>query len=167
MSAQFKTITRGWRDLPAALTLRAAPFAMALLKNPTTGAGEAATVLEQLSASVHRIGAVGLGAVPVEAPRWLEDVYSFVERRDHESAGRLIFEQVNELLAGDGFSRCNDLLHAIDLKRLDTYSVVAVLSITLAAATSLPYRERFVTRATARLKELAPSRVDRLLAGLK
>lgn len=104
---------------------------------------------------------------PANAPTWLGDVYSLVRRNQPDAAVDILFRHVDDMLLKDEFSRCNALLRAIDLKRLDTNLIVAVLSITVEVSSQLSYRSRFVGRAEKRLQELAPERVERLLSGLR
>ncbi|MEQ1571872.1 MAG: hypothetical protein ABMA64_39965 [Myxococcota bacterium] len=97
---------------------------------------------------------------------WLGDVYSLVARSDPDSAIDVLFEQVDDLLSAGEFNRCDALLKTIDPKRLDSNLLVAALSITKRAADRLPERQAFVRRVTARLMEVAPDRLERLLSGL-
>jgi hypothetical protein len=96
----------------------------------------------------------------------LTNIYLLVDQHRVDDATNILFERMDELLSAGKFQLCDDLLRSIDLQRLDTNLVVAVLSITLVAADHLPYRQRFVERAVQRLEHLAPERVDRLLDGL-
>jgi hypothetical protein len=73
---------------------------------------------------------------------------------------------MDELLAAGEFQRCDAVLKTIDPKRLDTNLLVAALSATKRAAGRLPARGAFIRRVRTRLEQLAPDRVDRLLAGL-
>jgi hypothetical protein len=98
---------------------------------------------------------------------WLGDVYSLVAQGRFEAAIDVLFRNVDALLLAGQFSRCNELLRAIDLKRLDTNLLVGALSITVSAADRLPGRAHFVERVARQLEVLAPGRVERLLAGLR
>ncbi|WP_428265089.1 hypothetical protein [Haliangium sp.] len=102
-----------------------------------------------------------------DAPLWLGDVYSLVARQQPDEAIDILFDHIDELLSEGQFARCDSVLRAIDLDRLDTNLVVAVLSITLSAADELPHRARLLSRAEKRLSVLAPERVERLLHGLR
>jgi hypothetical protein len=167
MIERFTSNGSFWQGFPAGWTTCASPSIAPAPTTPTPGAGEAAAVLSKFSQMLNLTLSKPGELVPVNAPRWLEDVYSHVDRADPESAVDILFSKVNaHLLAGE-VDRCNELLRALDLKRVDTNSIVAALSITLAAADRLPYRKRFVERAARRLQELAPGRVERLLSGLR
>lgn len=96
--------------------------------------------------------------------RWLAELYA--EQRT-DAAIDILFRRVDELLTAREFEVCNDLLRCIDLNRLDTNLTVAVLSITLAAAERLPYRQQFVWRVAEHLQDIAPERAARLLEGLE
>jgi hypothetical protein len=98
---------------------------------------------------------------------WLGDVYSLVARNRFDAAIDILFRNVDELLLTGQFNRCNDLLRAIDLGRLDTNLLVGTLSITVSAADKLPGRAHFVERVAKRLESMAPGRVERLLVGLR
>jgi hypothetical protein len=98
---------------------------------------------------------------------WLGDVYSLVARDRFDAAIDILFRNVDALLLTGQFNRCNDLLRAIDPKRLDTNLLVGALSITVSAADKLPGRGHLVERVAKRLESVAPGRVERLLAGLR
>jgi hypothetical protein len=98
--------------------------------------------------------------------RWLETVYTRVAAGDPDGAIDVLFEEVDNLLVDADFSAVDSVLRSIDPMRLDTNLIVAALSVTLRASPQLSARERFVQRAEQRLGEIAPDRVDRLLAGL-
>lgn len=102
----------------------------------------------------------------VDAPTWLNDVYSYVAQGRVDPAVDLLFQHVDDLLSAGQFARCDDLIRTIDLKRFDTNLLVGVLSVTLGAADKLSARASLVEKVAVRLGELAPSRVDRLLSGI-
>lgn len=114
----------------------------------------------------------GLSNGPLEEPAsaeafgWVEQMYSHVAASKIDEAVDILFDHIDELLLAGDFSACDDLLHVIDPKRLDTHLLVAALSMTKAAAPRLSSRVRFVNRVTARLKELAPDRWEALVQGL-
>ena len=97
---------------------------------------------------------------------WLDELYSLVARHDPDSAIDLLFANVDDLLSEGAFRRCDALLKTIDPKRLDSNLLVAALSATKRAAPLLHERPAFVRRVRTRLQELAPDRLERLLAGL-
>jgi hypothetical protein len=97
---------------------------------------------------------------------WLDEVYSLVDRGETERAVDQVFEQLDEqLLAGD-YESCDRALGCIDVARLDSFTMIAVLSVTLMAAAKLPHRIDLVRRTRRRLAELDPVRAERLLKGL-
>lgn len=102
-----------------------------------------------------------------EALAWLEEVYVLVHRNEPDDAIDLLFDHVDRLLQSGEFRACDDLLKTIDAGRLDTNLMIAVLTITRSSAAQLPGRSRFVRRVEGRLRELAPTRVERLLSDLR
>lgn len=96
---------------------------------------------------------------------WLEEVYSLVDH-DPDAAIDVLFARVDDWLSAGEFHHCNTLLQTMDTQRLDTNLLVAVLSATHRVAEYLPDRPAFVHRVRARLQDLAPDRVERLLTGL-
>jgi hypothetical protein len=99
---------------------------------------------------------------------WIDDVYSLVAKKEPDKAIDILFNHVDEWLLRNEFTRCNDLFHVVDVKRLDTHLLVALLSITLAASQKLPDRPKFVLRVERQLKESRPEcEVNDLLKGLK
>ncbi|MBI4858981.1 MAG: hypothetical protein HY815_01705 [Candidatus Riflebacteria bacterium] len=167
MIVQFKTAASGWQALLMSPTVRAGTFRASVPRTPTLGAGSAAKELDQLFIKLASLGSVPGAPGRGDPPLWLEDVYAQVDQRNPETAVDIIFSHMNDLLAGGCVARCNEVLRAIDLMRLDTNAIVATLSITLTAASQLPYRTRFLERAEKRLQQLAPGRVGRLLSGLR
>jgi hypothetical protein len=97
---------------------------------------------------------------------WLDEVYSLVDRGETERAVDELFEQLDDLLLAGDFESCDRALGCMDEARLDSYTLIAALSVTLMAAAKLPRRNEFVRRTRRRLAELDPVRADRLLEGL-
>ncbi len=97
---------------------------------------------------------------------WLEDVYSFVQQNKLDDAIDVLFYNIDDLLLAGELYKCDCLLKTIDLKRLDTNLVVALLSITKSAKHKLSERASFVLRALNRLNELSPDRVSKMISGL-
>lgn len=129
---------------------------------------EAELVRQQTEALLRQYEAQDKSATGEEvAPMWLEDTYAYcMQSRDAEALD-VMFRHINTLLCEDQFSKCNDLLRAIDLQRLDTHLMIGLLSITLAASSILPFRSQLVSNIESRLRKLAPDRVERLLNGLR
>lgn len=105
-------------------------------------------------------------ATPGDSLMWLGELYSFVARHEPDNAIDVLFSHVDDMLSEGAFHRCDALLKTIDPKRLDSNLLVAALSATKRAAHQLAERQAFVRRVRARLQELAPDRVERLLSGL-
>lgn len=138
---------------------------------PTAGdAGLRLRLLEQLNAREEDAEWSDAPEVQVGEPgaslMWLGDVYSLVAQHDPDGAIDVLFARVDEMLIAGEFDHCDALLKTIDPKRLDSNLLIATLSATKRAAAKLPERRAFVRRVTARLKEVAPGRVERLLSGL-
>lgn len=74
-----------------------------------------------------------------------------------------LFDMVDGWFQAGRFATCDDYLRSLDVSTFDTQMCVAVLSITRAASHELKERETFVSRARARLLEIAPARVDDLM----
>jgi hypothetical protein len=108
-----------------------------------------------------------LASEPTPALMWIDQVYSLVSRRQFDKAIDIVFAAVDDMLTNDQLDQCASLLQSVDLKRLETNLLVGLLTATLPVAARLPARTKFLDRAEARLRELAPARVDRLLAGLR
>jgi hypothetical protein len=97
---------------------------------------------------------------------WLNDVYSLVYEGKPDAAIDVLFEHVDDLLLADNFPGCDAMLKTIDIKRLDTNLMVAVLSVTRRASDDLHERSAFRRRVEARLRTLDPERATRLLPAL-
>ncbi len=98
---------------------------------------------------------------------WLSKTYSLVASRDVDAAVDLIFDQFDELLHARKFREADEALAAVDVKRLDSNLMVALLTITRAAKASLRRREELVHRIETTLRADAPKRADHLLAGVR
>lgn len=94
---------------------------------------------------------------------WLSEVYKLTAEGRVNAAIDVLFENVDELNSDD----CDQLLHAVDLNRLDTHLLVGLLSITLSRAADLTHRSKVVEMVERRLEEIAPDRVARLMVGLR
>ena len=93
----------------------------------------------------------------------LKLIYSLVMTFEIDEATDVLFKYVDDLLSTQKFSQCDEFLQAIDLDRLDSNLILALLSLTRAAEKDLPYRPKLLTKARARLVELDPHRADRIL----
>ena len=98
---------------------------------------------------------------------WLSETYSLVARHAIDPAVDLVFDHFDELLDCGKFREADEALAAVDVKRLDSNLMVALLTITRAAKDRLRRRADLVRRIEARLIADAPERTKELLAGLR
>lgn len=98
---------------------------------------------------------------------WLDDVYSLVVKGKPDDAVDIVYENVDRMLERGEFERCDSFLRVVDLSRLDTNVMVALLSITMPAATKLKARAEVLASIEKNLRALAPGRVERILGGLR
>ena len=142
-----------------------------LAASNTPGVGRDASYLQNITTQLWGEDGAAAETEPhkdtVSAPIWLDTVYSLVARGAPDDAIDVLFDHVDDLLITGEFRRCNDLLHAVDLARLDTDLLVALLSITLPAAPHLRDRPWLVQRVEKRLQEIAPDRIEGLMRGLR
>lgn len=96
----------------------------------------------------------------------LHEVYILVRSGAIDQAIDVALQHVDDLLAARDFASCDQVLRDVDVEQLDVFLIVALLSATQRAAPDLRDHSAFVQRARIRLTQLAPDRVDRLLAGL-
>jgi|GEM_PF-6252491 len=102
-----------------------------------------------------------------EATRWLEDVYSMCARGEKEAAIDVVFDQIERLLSGGEFEKCDSVLRAVDLQRLSVSLILSLLSVTLSASKMLPYRRVLTARTEAFFgRNEGAERAARLLNGL-
>ena len=96
----------------------------------------------------------------------LDDLYAMVANGSTDYAVDLVMNHVDDaFLAGD-FESVDGMLRDTDTNRLDTYTCVALLSATKAAAHHLPSRPALVERVSRRLRVLAPGREHLLIVGI-
>ena len=98
---------------------------------------------------------------------WLSRAYSLAASGSIDAAVDLVFDRFDALLATGSFRRADEALAAVDVKRLDTHLMVALLSITLPGRAELRRRAALVKRIERELEQTAPTRADELLAGLR
>lgn len=98
---------------------------------------------------------------------WLDDVYSLVAREKIDDAIDIVLRELDTLLEEGRLDDVDSALAAIDVERLDINLMLSVLTITLSASDTLKRRARFLERVEKKLEEQAPSRVERLLEGLR
>lgn len=97
--------------------------------------------------------------------QWLEDVYQLVAHGDDEKAGNIVFTKVFDCLENP--EAIDDILREVDFDRLNILLVLSVLGASNPVKKQLKERPKAIKRARVRLSELAPDRVDALLAGLE
>jgi len=107
------------------------------------------------------------GAVERSELAWLSKTYSLVAKLAVDSAVDLVFDHFDDLLHGEKFREADEALAAVDIKRLDSNLMVALLTITHAAKENLRRREDLVRRIEKKLEADAPDRAEQLLAGLR
>lgn len=103
----------------------------------------------------------------VNAPMWLEDIYSLVAQGKVDDAIDVLFHNMNAMFRRGEFVLCNEWLRAIDLKRLDANLLVGLLTITRSVSAQLSFRAKLVTKIEELLQSLAPGRAERILNGLR
>jgi hypothetical protein len=148
----------GFGGLPKRVTLKG--YYKDLMRERTSGAGPEADYLAAVYNFVNHFEQTETLADEPHRLDWLSDVYRFVARKEIDGAIDALFVNVNRLLKGRKLSVCDDMLHLVDL-------FVGLLTVTLPATHELPARPRLVERVEARLREIAPTRVERLLVGLR
>jgi hypothetical protein len=99
--------------------------------------------------------------------RWLEEVYTLVEKDDPDAAIDVLFDHIDDLLIACEFEKCDRVLRSIDVKRLDRNLMIATLGITRSAAARLNERKGLVERVESKLRDDALAEVDRLLKNLR
>lgn len=108
--------------------------------------------------------ATSLGAQPKSSAfAWLDHVYSLTAKNESDAAIDVLFPKMDKLFREGHFDTADDVLRAVDVARLNTSLMVAVLAITRPAKASLPQRQVLLQRIERRLRELEPDRVERLL----
>lgn len=95
--------------------------------------------------------------------KWLDTIYGLVEAARPDDAIDILFESVDAITD----KQCDLLLRSVDLQRLDAALLVSLLSITLDRKDGLTQRGQVVQRVEARLRDLAPDRLDGLMEGLR
>ena len=165
MSTVFKIQPREWRmpSYSVVETCKTLPFEI------ISGAGADAQLMDGVTdfLTSGKEFTQELSSSNDRRPVWLDEVYSLTARGEIDSAIDVLFDHVDDLLLEGDFSTCNELLIAVDLKRLDTNLLIAILSITLSASEKLPNRTLLVSRVEKRLAELAPERLHSLMDGLR
>lgn len=100
-------------------------------------------------------------------PEWVEDAIVLEQGGRIHTAMDIIFENFDTLHQAGKFAESDAALASIDVDRLGSFLIVAILGITRLAAKHLPSRPAFVARARAKLHAERPDDVDRLLSGLE
>lgn len=94
---------------------------------------------------------------------WLEEVYALTARNRGDEAIDLLFSKVDAELRAARFEALSGVLQAVDVERLDSGLMVALLAITRSAKEELPHRATLLTRIEKCLAEKMPDRAERLL----
>ena len=98
---------------------------------------------------------------------WVEVMYAFVAEGKKRKAIMVLFREIDALLSAGEFGRCDEILAAIDLERLNTALLVGVLSITFPARMHLNERAILAGRIRNILEQTEPDRVEALMRGLE
>lgn len=98
---------------------------------------------------------------------WLEAIYALVECGQNEDALDILYERIDGLLSKGAMREVDSILGGIDLDRLDVTLLLATLTVTLSASPYLTCRPNLVRGVEGRIRELAPDRVECLMAGLR
>jgi hypothetical protein len=120
------------------------------------------SVEKSIPASVHPSASEMLQE-PSDDSAWITDVYSLVARKCAEQAADLLFRKIDLQLRAAEFQVVDGWLRALDLKRLDSAILVAILGLTRPAAAQLKLRAAFVNAVRKRLLQVEPDRAERLL----
>ncbi len=72
----------------------------------------------------------------------------------------------SQFTAGD-FETINEIFDKVDVDKMTTSAVIALMTYTLCVIDKIPNRADFVIKARQRLIHLAPDRVDALMKGLE
>ena len=103
----------------------------------------------------------------IKTPAWLEELYAIVKEGGRRDGGDLIYDRMDTLLGDSQFEQADAVLSAVDLDRLDAFTMVGFLTITGAARDLLPSRSVLYRQIRERLTILHPDRVERILVGLE
>jgi hypothetical protein len=100
---------------------------------------------------------------------WLKKIYTLVEQAETDAAVDILYECIDDLLLAGQFEDIDTLFTCIDLTKLNTEMILAILSVTAAGSKVLSERLSFGARARARLIELGHTgdKLEQLLTGLK
>jgi len=99
---------------------------------------------------------------------FLDQLYSLSEEGDREAAVDLALEIVDNLLCHDELAAVEEVLSLVDLQRLDTSSMVALLTITRGWRDQLRERPGFLRGVEKELRRVKPRwRVRAMLKGLR
>lgn len=99
--------------------------------------------------------------------RLLNAVYNAVSQNLIDAASDLIMQHLDEWMLQDKFDQCDAFLTTVNLERLEPYTIVVILAVTLCAKDRLIFRKQFVERAETQLKTLVPDRTEKLMEGLR
>lgn len=115
----------------------------------------------------HNVGTTHEQESAATAPPWLDEVYVLVSQQNLEGAIDLLFDRIDDLLLAGRMQECDKILRAVELGRLESNLLVGLLTATLPAAHSLPYRATLVVEIEAIFLKSFPERVNGLLSGLR
>jgi hypothetical protein len=136
------------------------------MRDAFVGVAEVASKKMQVVQTASRSTQADWSAQPTDLT-WLSKAYSLIAMEAVDPAVDLVFDNFDALLHAGKFRKCDELLAAVDVKRLDTNLMVAFLTITEPAKAQLKRRAELVRRIENQLAKTAPRRVAELLDGLR
>lgn len=98
--------------------------------------------------------------------QWINQIYSYLDHGDRDAVIDLLFDTFEKLYIKN-IEQLNNILQIIDLDRLDSYVLFALLCLTFEGKERLSYRSTLVQKIENRLKILVPDRVEKLMSGLR
>lgn len=77
----------------------------------------------------------------------LQQIYDLVKENKNNKVTDIIFDTFDRLALDGKFQECDDIIKAIDIYKLNTFSIRSVLCITKAFKEKLPSRAEFFDKA--------------------
>lgn len=108
-----------------------------------------------------------LEAPPRKPNPVLERFYEADARLSKEASNDIIFEWFDERYQAGDFAACNVILGEVEVERLSTKALIAILSITLPCKSLLDNRSGLFWVVEEKLRAERPAEVDGLLIGLE
>ena len=94
----------------------------------------------------------------------MQDIYNAIDKKlSDDSVIDLIFNNFDIEFRAGNFNKVDSILEDLDIDKLNTVLLIAILSITHSARDKLCSRECFIRRIRAKFEKTESHRVDRLL----